>query len=79
MVNICIKPSGGFDMNMLSNQICEALRGNRGFIENDIVVSAPYRNESAGSILISLGDDADVNPRKVDLIVTVREIYDNGE
>lgn len=79
MVNIRINQSSSnpIDLSQMCYQICEALRGNRGFIENDIVVADPSQDE--GKLLISIGDDADVNPRKVDLIVTLERFEDNKE
>lgn len=38
----------------LGKQICQALVGNRAFVENDIVVN--YDN-NPGEIVITLGDD----------------------
>lgn len=81
MVNIRINQSSSnpIDLSKMCYQICEALRGNRGFIENDIVVVDPLFPMNEGNILISLGDDADVNPRKVELIVTLERFEDNKE
>ena len=79
MVNIRINQSSSnpIDLSKMCYQICEALRGNRGFIENDIIVADPSHDE--GNLLTSLGDDADVNSRKIDLIVTLEKFEDNKD
>lgn len=74
MVNIRIMPSDNVDLSTLCYQICEALRGNRGFIENDIFVAEPSADMNDKTLLISLGDDADKNPKTVEMVVTIEEI-----
>ena len=75
MVNIRIRFPYKIDGSELVNTICEGLRGNRAFIENDIVVNDDDKKEK--TILISLGDDADQNPRVVNVEVKLDEISKN--
>jgi len=83
MVNIVIECPEGMDPYFLRDSICNALVGNRGFIENDIVVCDPTVPELTGAkqdklaksnLLISLGDDADKNPLECKLVVQLMSI-----
>ena len=63
MVNIIIPAPAGKDFDSFIYQICEHLQGNKGYKENDIVVSKiPTTHQPNGEVttervLISLGDD----------------------
>lgn len=55
MVNLILKNNTGRPYAEARDAICKQLRGNRGYIENDIVVSDC--NANTNEIFISLGDD----------------------
>ena len=76
MVNLKIRFPYAVDGKKLAYKICEALQGNRGFIENDIVVNDDEADEK--SILISLGDDADKNPGVFELALKLDDINGAG-
>ncbi len=54
MVNLYLKSENVEDPTNLAYKICEYLKGNRGFEEDDIIVTNPDKN---GVLCISLGDD----------------------
>jgi hypothetical protein len=83
MVNIVIECPEGMDPYFLRDSVCNALAGNRGFIESDIVVCDPTVPELTGvkqyklpnpNLHISLGDDADKNPLECNLVVQLMSI-----
>lgn len=47
------------------DEICNSLKGNRGFIENDIIVSDWNQNKNIVTLI--LGDDIDKNPNKIEI------------
>ena len=75
MVNLYLRFPYKVDAQKLVNSICDALVGNRAFIENDIVVASP---DADGRVLISLGDDADKNPKTLTLDVRLLEVSGSG-
>lgn len=55
MVEFRIKNNTDKSYEYIRDMICKSLIGNRGFIENDIVLSDAYENEN--TICIVLGDE----------------------
>ena len=55
MVGLTIKNNTGKPYEEVRDMICKSLVGNKGFIENDIIVSDKYKDEN--TICIVLGDD----------------------
>lgn len=55
MVGLTIKNNTGKPYEEVRDMICKSLVGNKGFIENDIVVSDQYKDED--TICIILGDE----------------------
>ena len=55
MVEFRIKNNTGKPYSEVRDMICKSLVGNRGFIENDIIVSDTYEKEN--TICIVLGDE----------------------
>lgn len=55
MVEFRIKNNTGKPYEEVRDMICKSLIGNKGFIENDIVVSDQYKDED--TICIVLGDE----------------------
>lgn len=55
MVELKIKNDTGKSYSEVRDMICKSLVGNRGFIENDIIVSDEYEKEN--TICIVLGDE----------------------
>ena len=55
MVELKIKNNTGKPYSEVRDTICKSLVGNRGFIENDIIVSDAYEKEN--TICIVLGDE----------------------
>lgn len=55
MVEFRIKNNTGKPYEEVRDMICKSLIGNKGFIENDIVVSDQYKDEN--TICIVLGDE----------------------
>lgn len=54
MVELKIKNNTGKPYSEVRDMICKSLVGNRGFIEDDIIVSDAYEKEN--TICIVLGD-----------------------
>ena len=75
MVNLYLRFPHKVDALKLVYSICDALEGNRAFRENDIVVTDPDKD---GRVLISLGDDADKNPKTLTLDVRLLEVSGSG-
>lgn len=69
MVNITLKNNSGHAYPVVRDLVCSHLRGNRGYIENDIIVSDC--NEDKNEICFSLGDD---NTDVVNIIGTIETI-----
>ena len=55
MIEIVLKNNTAYPYKTMRNMICSALTGNRGFIEDDIVVSDV--REKYNGITICLGDE----------------------
>lgn len=55
MVGLTIKNNTGKPYEEVRDMICKSLVGNKGFIENDIIISDQYKDQNTISII--LGDD----------------------
>lgn len=71
MVNIKIRFPYNVNGRRFCDSLCEALRGNPAFKNNDIMVCDP--DEENKCLVVSLGDDTDINPRVTDITVKLEE------
>ena len=64
MVTLNLKVPENFTYPEFRDSICKSLVGNRGFIENDIIVSDC--NEAENEVCIILGDDTNTHTIEID-------------